>query len=68
MKTISIQQRFKTTFEHAKRQSWPQYIHISTSSLPPETALIDVNWYLTGGVGYKLSDHQIYSVSSLLSS
>ena len=36
-------------------------------SLPPETALNVVNWYLTGGV-YKPSGHQLYSLSSLLSS
>lgn len=28
--------------------------------IPPETALSDVNWYLTGSVGYKLSSPAIF--------
>lgn len=45
--------RSKTTIEHAKRQSWPQYLHISIKMLrgyDPETAMVAVNWYLVASV------------------
>lgn len=45
------------------------YIHFNTllkGSVPPETALSDVNWSLTGSVGYKRPHHQLYFLSSFL--
>lgn len=42
---------------------YTQFNTFFKGSWPPETALIDVNWYLTGSVGYKLSHHQLYLLS-----